>query len=98
MEAGTKPRHATTKLTPPSSYSDATATETSRRRGVPGVSKRRIGDFGRRELTAAILSSPVARRIRTELVTQLVTQLEVSLESPTQEAGGRYQSGELRRS
>ena len=36
VEAGTKPRHATTKLTPPSSYSDATATETSRRRGVPG--------------------------------------------------------------
>ena len=35
VEAGTKPRHATTKLTPPSSYSDATATETSRRRGVP---------------------------------------------------------------
>ena len=41
MDAGTKPRHATTKLTPPSSYSDATATETSRRRGVPGCASKR---------------------------------------------------------
>ena len=55
MDAGTKPRHATTKLTPPSSYSDATATETSRRRGVPGCASKRAESVGKRWSRAKIV-------------------------------------------
>lgn len=87
MDAGTKPRHATTKLTPPSSYSDATATETSRRRGVPGCASKRAeivwAGVGRGPRSANIvLVAPLSGSATRWFVLSRVRCAIRSLESP----------------
>ena len=96
MDAGTKPRHVTTKLTPPSSYRDATATETSRRRGVPGCASKRAESVGKRWSRAKIYICRTPKRPSDALVRTVPSVLR-NQESgePTEACGDAYTGAAL---